>query len=62
MPKFMVNASEVVFYAIEVEAESKDEAVEKVYFMNPTEYEIVGGDHFQIEEIVEVENAETEES
>ena len=55
MPKFMVYASEVVYYALEVEAKDKDEARDKAYSMdfgNPTD-----GDNFQIDEIVEEEYA-----
>ena len=57
MAKFTVYADEVIWYEIEVEADSKHEALEKVFNMNITQEHIVGGDNFTIERIEEKENA-----
>jgi len=61
MPKFMVFASEIVWYMKEVEAENEDQVREMV-FSGDIDFDygdITDGDNFQITEISEeIENAE----
>lgn len=56
MPKFIVEASEEVFYWKEVEADSYDHAIE-VFGQTMTNDDITDGQGFTIEQVTEVENA-----
>ena len=52
MPRFIIQASEQVFYQEEIEAENKDEAIEKFYDMS-SQLEPCDSDHFAIHKIKE---------
>ena len=52
MPKFIIQASEQVFYQEEIEAETRDEAVEKFYDM-ASQLEPCDADNFTIDKIQE---------
>ena len=55
MKKFMVYCSEIVYYAIEVEAETEKEAWQFIEDgMYEGKWEPDDGDHFQIDEVVEL--------
>jgi len=54
MKKYIVDASELVFYRIEVEAENQDEARLKAQDHLFTEKDIVDGENFDIFSIDEV--------
>ena len=56
IPKFIVEASEEVFYWKEVEADSREHAIE-VFNETMTNQDIADGQGFTIEEVREVENA-----
>jgi len=53
MPKFIIKASEQVFYQEEIEAKTKDEAIEKFYDMSYGNLEPCDADGFQIDNIQE---------
>ena len=54
--KYLVQASEVVYYEVEIEAMSKEEAYEKAYEIEiGTEDQIVDYQNFQVDNIAEVE-------
>lgn len=55
MPKFLVSATEQVYYEFEVEAESYDAAYKKVFDFGVSEDDITDSDHFEILDIEEVE-------
>lgn len=55
MPKFMVSASEEVFYLKEVEAQNKEQAYE-VFAKTISNDDIVEGRGFEIEEIRRIKN------
>jgi hypothetical protein len=57
MPKFTVRATYLAEVEVEVEAEDKDDAYEKVDALDLDQWEIVGWDNFYIDEIEEIENA-----
>lgn len=56
MPKFIVEASEEVFYWKEVEADNEQHAIE-VFNQTMTNEDIADGQGFTIEQVSEVENA-----
>lgn len=56
MPKFIVEASEEVFYWKEVEARDHDHAI-KVFGETLTNDDITDGQGFTIEQVSEVKNA-----
>lgn len=51
MAKYIVNASELVFYRFEVEADSKDEADQKALDHYVTDKDIHDSDSYQIESV-----------
>jgi hypothetical protein len=55
MPKFIVEASEEVFYWKEVEARDYDHAIQ-VFNETMTNHDMVDGQGFTIEQVSEVEN------
>ena len=55
--KYLVEASETVYYEVEIEAMSKEEAFEKAYEIElGTEEHIVNHKGFQVDNIAEVED------
>lgn len=56
MPKFIIEASEEVFYRKEIEADNKEQAID-FFGLNISGDDIVDGRGFTIEEIKEVKNA-----
>jgi ribosomal protein L20A (L18A) len=55
--KYLVEASEVVYYEVEIEAMSMEEAFEKAYEIElGTEEHIVDHKNFQVDNIAEVED------
>ena len=55
--KYLVEASETVYYEVEIEAMSKEEAFEKAYAIElGTEEHIVNHKGFQVDNIAEVED------
>ena len=56
MPKFMVYASEEVFYVKEVEADNKQHAIE-VFNETMDVKDIAESQNFTIEQVEEIENA-----
>ena len=55
--KYLIQASETVYYEVEIEAMSKEEAYEKAYEIEVgTEDQIVDYKNFQVDNIAEVEN------
>jgi len=56
MPRFIIKASEEVYYQEEIEAETKDEAIEKFYDM-ASYLEPCDSDHFTIDKVEEEGNA-----
>jgi hypothetical protein len=56
MPKFMIHASEEVFYMKEVKADDYAHAIE-VFGQTITNNDIVDGQGFTIEQVEEIENA-----
>jgi len=56
MPKFIVEASEEVFYWKEVEADNREHAIE-IFGKNISSDDIVDGQGFTIEQVEEIENA-----
>ena len=48
MKKYLIQASEVVYYEIEVEAENEAEAIDKVYLGNVKIPEPIDGSDFTI--------------
>ena len=52
MPKFIIKASEEVYYQEEIEAETQDEAIEKFYDM-ASYLEPCDSDHFTIDKVEE---------
>jgi hypothetical protein len=57
MPKFTVFATERVYYAFEVEAETKDQAYQTAHNYPLSFDEATEGDNFQIQSIEENQNA-----
>ena len=57
MPKFTVFATEMVYYAFEVEAETKDQAYQTAHDYPLSFDEATEGDNFQIQSIEENANA-----
>jgi len=57
MPRFIIKASEEVYYQEEIEAETKDEAIEKFYDMSYGNLEPCDADGFQIDNIEEMGDA-----
>jgi len=53
MPRFTIKASEQVFYQEEIEAKTKDEAIEKFYDMSYGNLEPCDADNFTIDNIQE---------
>jgi hypothetical protein len=53
MPRFTIKASEQVYYQEEIEAETRDEAVEKFYDMACGSLEPCDADNFTIDNIQE---------
>ena len=51
MPIFTIKASEQVFYQEEVEAETREEAIEKFYDMMQGDLEPCDSDNFTIDEV-----------
>ena len=51
MAKYIVNASELVFYRFEVEADSKEEAEQKALDHYVTDKDIHDSDSYQIESV-----------
>jgi hypothetical protein len=56
MPRFIIQASEQVFYQEEIEAETEHEAIEKFYDMATSSLEPCDSDNFTIDTIEEVGN------
>ena len=55
--KYLVEASETVYYEVEIEAMSKEEAFEKAYEIElGTEEHIVNHKNFQVDNIAEVKD------
>ena len=54
MPRFIIQASEQVFYQEEIEAETEDEAIEKFYDMATGSLEPCDSDNFTIDKVEEV--------
>ena len=55
--KYLVEASETVYYEVEVEAMSKEEAFEKAYEIEfGTEEHVVDYQNFQVDNVAEVED------
>lgn len=55
--KYLIQASETVYYEVEIEAMSIEEAYEKAYEIEVgTEDQIVDYKNFQVDNIAEVEN------
>ena len=55
--KYLIQASETVYYEVEIEAMSIEEAYEKAYEIElGTEDQIVDYKNFQVDNIAEVEN------
>jgi ribosomal protein L20A (L18A) len=52
MPKFIIKASEEVYYQEEIEAETREEAIEKLYDM-ASYLEPCDSDHFTIDKVEE---------
>lgn len=53
MPRFIIQASEQVFYEEEIEAENEDEAIQKFYDMACDSLEPCDSDNFTIDKIEE---------
>ena len=53
MPRFTIKASEQVFYQEEIEAETRDEAIEKFYDMMQGDLEPCDSDNFTIDDVEE---------
>ena len=51
MAKYIVNASELIYYRFEVEANSQDEADQKALDYYVTDKDINDSDNFQIESV-----------
>jgi hypothetical protein len=56
MPRFIIQASEQVFYQEEIEAETQDEAIEKFYDMATGSLEPCDSDNFTIDNVKEIGN------
>ena len=56
MPRFIIQASEQVFYQEEIEAETQDEAIEKFYDMACGSLEPCDADNFTIDNVEEIGN------
>lgn len=59
MPKFMISASEEVFYLKEVEADNKKQAID-FFSLNISGNDIVDGRGFTIEEVKEIKKCSVE--
>ena len=55
MPRFIIKASEEVYYQEEIEAETREEAIEKLYDM-ASYLEPCDSDHFTIDKVEEEGN------
>ena len=53
MPRFIIKASEQVFYQEEIQAETRDEAIEKFYDMMTSALEPCDSDNFTIDHVEE---------
>jgi ribosomal protein L20A (L18A) len=53
MPIFTIKASETVFYQEEIQAETRDEAIEKFYDMMTSTLEPCDSDNFTIDHVEE---------
>ena len=53
MPRFTIKASEQVFYQEEIEAETRDEAIEKFYDMMHGDLEPCDSKNFTIDDVEE---------
>ena len=53
MPIFRIKASETVFYQEEIQAETRDEAIEKFYDMMTSALEPCDSDNFTIDHVEE---------
>jgi hypothetical protein len=53
MPIFTIKASETVFYQEEIQAETRDEAIEKFYDMMCSSLEPCDSDNFTIDHVEE---------
>lgn len=53
MPRFIIQASEQVFYEEEIEAETRDEAIEKFYDMGISGLVPCDSDNFTIDHVEE---------
>lgn len=53
MPIFTIKASETVFYQEEIQAETRDEAIEKFYDMMTSALEPCDSDNFTIDHVEE---------
>jgi hypothetical protein len=53
MPIFTIKASEQVFYQEEIQAETRDEAIEKFYDMMTSTLEPCDSDNFTIDDVEE---------
>ena len=53
MPRFTIKASEQVFYQEEIQAETRDEAIEKFYDMMTSVLEPCDSDNFTIDDVEE---------
>jgi hypothetical protein len=56
MPRFIIKASEEVYYQEEIEAETRDEAMEKFYDV-ASQLEPCDSDHFNVYKIEEFGDA-----
>lgn len=53
MPRFIIQASEQVFYQEEIQAETREEAIEKFYDMMQGSIEPCDSDNFTIDNVEE---------
>ena len=53
MPIFTIKASETVFYQEEIQAETRDEAIQKFYDMMTSALEPCDSDNFTIDDVEE---------
>ena len=56
--KYAIRASETVYYYIEVDADSHDDAIEKAREYTFTNDDIVDGDYFDIYDVIELNEVE----
>ena len=53
MPRFNVLSRELVYYSSWVEAESKEDAIKKIYDFGIKDGDFVGGEYFEIDGVYE---------